>query len=127
VEPNDWRRAQQMMKTNAKKKIIDDNIPLRGVLRCQCQANLTGAASRGKGGRHYFYYKCNHGHLNVSATHAHNQLEQILSIMSLPDYLVDAIREDAQYLLEERLKESSRMLKQARTKLDQVESERYSV
>jgi len=42
-----------------KSKQLDENLPLRGFLECSyCGGKLTGSASRGNGGR-YYYYHCN--------------------------------------------------------------------
>ena len=38
-----------------------DELPLRGYLECkQCGSKITGSASKGNGGK-YFYYHCQHG------------------------------------------------------------------
>jgi site-specific DNA recombinase len=41
------------------KILSDDNLPLRGFLICPiCRRNLTGSASKGSKGVHYYYYHC---------------------------------------------------------------------
>jgi site-specific DNA recombinase len=52
--------AGRRLKTNRNKlKQVDENLPLRGLLLCShCGGNLTGSASKGNGGR-YYYYHCN--------------------------------------------------------------------
>ena len=47
------------MKRPEKEKVtVNDELPLRGVLKCHCGKPLTGAPSRGKMGKYYYYYKC---------------------------------------------------------------------
>jgi site-specific DNA recombinase len=63
---------------------LDDTIPLRAVLKCHCGQPLTGAASRGKSGNYFYYYKCKHSrHLNLSAVKAHDQFLAACDLMSL--------------------------------------------
>ena len=58
--------------------VIDDEIPLRGILKCHCGTPLSGAPSRGKSGKYFYYYKCRHSkHNNISEIKAHQQLLQI--------------------------------------------------
>ncbi|MEO8255448.1 MAG: hypothetical protein ABI554_13790 [Flavobacterium sp.] len=42
-----------MAKPEKVKNIIDDQAPLRGILKCHCSNLLTGAASRGKSGNFF--------------------------------------------------------------------------
>ncbi|WP_090656424.1 zinc ribbon domain-containing protein [Parafilimonas terrae] len=73
--------VQSKMKKPAKTKtIIDDEIPLRGVLKCHCGNPLSGASSRGKSGKYFYYYKCRHSkHNNISAIKAHNQFLELVN------------------------------------------------
>lgn len=89
-----WYEVQTKIKKSKKTKIkIDDNIPLRGILKCHCGKPLTGAASRGKSGRYYYYYKCaSPGHNNISAIEAHQQFPGICKLMSIPERDMQLIR-----------------------------------
>uniref|UniRef100_UPI00227B3964 recombinase family protein n=2 Tax=Flavobacteriaceae TaxID=49546 RepID=UPI00227B3964 len=73
-----WLNVQEKLKKPDKKRtIIDDHIPLRGILKCHCGDPLSGAPSRGRAGTYYYYYKCRHSkHNNISAKKAHEQLSQ---------------------------------------------------
>ena len=45
----------------AKTKVRRDELPLRGYLLCNnCNGTVTGSRSRGRLGKRYFYYHCNH-------------------------------------------------------------------
>jgi len=129
IEPSEWHRAQEMFKIPSQKKIIDDDIPLRGLLRCHCQKPVTGAPSRGKSGKYFLYYKCNQrGHAsNMSAEEAHRKLGEMLELMSLPDYIVEAIQEESATMLKEKMKENSIHLVSAKRRQDQIEKELHSV
>jgi len=74
-----WQNVQQTMNKPEKQKVtVEENLPLRGVLKCFCGKAVTGAPSRGRHGGYFYYYKCNKTrHLNLSAKRAHEQLLQI--------------------------------------------------
>lgn len=67
----DWLAVQAKLKGGTTKQLINDAMPLLGVLKCSCGKVVTGAASSGKYGRKFNYYKC-HGqkNLNLSAIKA---------------------------------------------------------
>jgi DNA invertase Pin-like site-specific DNA recombinase len=49
IDKSSWQMVQGTMKKEDKVKVVvDDEIPLRGVLKCHCGVPLTGAPSRGK-------------------------------------------------------------------------------
>jgi len=78
---------QSKMKNADKVKIVmDDEIPLRGVVKCHCGVSLTGAPSRGNSGNTFIYYKCKHSkHNNISAIKAHEQFLNACNHMSIPE------------------------------------------
>src|SRR6185312_812965 len=82
---------------------IQDELPLRGVLHCHCWKLLTGAPSTNRTGEHDYYYKCQTStHNNLSAKKIHLQLEEALGFMSLPDRIINAIKNRSESLLEEK-------------------------
>jgi site-specific DNA recombinase len=96
-----------MKKLPKDKIVISEDFPLRGVLKCHCAKPLTGAPSRGRAGNYYNYYKCPvAGYNNINANKAHQQLEEALNWMSLPDQMIKDIKEESSNLLEKRLIEN---------------------
>lgn len=79
---------------NRKREILSEEIPLRGVLRCDnCGAKLTGGRSKGRN-QYYNYYRClpkSGCNANYSAELAHSQLEGILQQLSLDPSLANAL------------------------------------
>lgn len=47
-----------MKKADKVKVVVDDKIPLRGVVKCHCSTLLTGAPPRDESGKCFYYYKC---------------------------------------------------------------------
>lgn len=129
IDMHTWQQVQRKIKGPVKSKVqLDDQFPLRGVLKCHCSQPLTGAPSRGKSGKYYNYYKCNKpGHNNFSTTRAHDQLQEILTLLSLPDYLVADINEESQVELQEQMKENKLLLQQAQRDLEQQEKQLLSL
>ncbi len=90
---------------------ISDFLPLRGLLNCHCGKPVTGAASRGKSGAYFDYYKCKiSGHNNISAKKAHQKLDEMLGYLSLPGYIIDAVKEKSEELLQDQLRENKQRL-----------------
>lgn len=86
--------------------IINDDVPLRGVLHCECGKLLTAGKSKGKT-KYYWYYKClSHLDINLSAVKIHNQLGELLMELSLTSEQIDKIKKD----VETRIKESVKAL-----------------
>lgn len=92
--------------------IIDDALPLRGILKCHCGNVVTGAPSRGKSGQYFYYYKCRFSkHNNISAKKAHEQFDKALELMSLSAAKVKTIRADAMGEIEKELKKTEKYLR----------------
>lgn len=128
IDATTWYQVQEKLKEKFYRKTVTDDLPLRGLLKCHCKVPLTGAASTGKSGKKFLYYKCNRPkHNNVSATLAHDQIQQILQLLSLPDYLIDAIREESTTLLEKRIEDNKGKLISSRQQLQHVEKQMLSV
>ena len=94
IDKTTWQMVQSKMKKEEKVKVtVDDDIPLRGVLKCHCGAPLTGAPSRGKSGKYFYYYKCKHSkHNNISAIKAHEQFLNACDLMSISETNIKGIR-----------------------------------
>ncbi len=124
-----WEQVQRKLKKPEKEKVVvSDEMPLRGVLKCSCGKPLTGAPSRGKLGRYYYYYKCNKTtHLNLSAIKAHDQLRQVFGLMSMPDKAIKVIRNSADRIFENKIVEDKRLLEDKKRELASEEAKLFSI
>ena len=110
-------------KIKAKPKTKSDFLPLRGFLVCpDCGKNLTGSASKGNGGR-YFYYHCQPGcSQRVKADVVHNSFSEWLDSFSFKPEVAElylAIIEDTfKHDEEGRIKE----IKRLKCTIDQISS-----
>lgn len=124
-----WQLIQsKMVKPDKKRAVIDDEIPLRGLLKCHCGHPLTGAASRGRHGGYYYYYKCKFPHHNnFNANKAHTQLLEICELMSLSDRQVNAIRNTAKDSIEKELSANKQLIKEKKTQLENFQEKLLAV
>ena len=124
-----WEQVQRKLKKPEKEKVVvSDEMPLRGVLRCYCGKLLTGAPSRGKLGKYYYYYKCNKTtHLNLSAIKAHDQLRQVFGLRSLPDKSIRIIRKNADLIFENKMAEDKKLLAAKKRELEVEEAKLFSI
>jgi site-specific DNA recombinase len=124
-----WQNVQRKMKKPEKGKVIvEEELPLRGVLKCHCGKALTGAPSRGRHGGYYYYYKCNKTtHLNLSAKKAHEQLLQIFDLMSLPSLIIKAIKDDSEAAINLRIKNDKSLLADKQRELAQEDAKLLSI
>lgn len=124
-----WQQVQDKMRKPAKERVaLNDAMPLRGVLRCHCGKLLTAAPSRSRNGSYYVYYKCNHSkHNNFSAVKAHNQLDETLKLLSIPERLIGPIRQRCEQLMEEEMKVAKMRNIQQKHKLAETVAKLHSV
>lgn len=124
-----WEMAQIKLKKPLKEKVVvADELPLRGVLRCHCGIHLTGAPSRGKLGKYYYYYKCREsGHMNLSAKIAHEKMEEIQQLMSLPSDVLRDIREKSDEQFEQKIISDKVLLTAKRRELADEENKLESI
>lgn len=118
VTEEEWWQVQAIF--DNKKKLqrtkLSDDFPFRGVLKCFCHRNYTGAFSTGNGGR-IGYYKCNtHPKINLNAKRLHKQFDELLEEMSLPahhiQYLQQAVLGNIEANLQERSSSSEKIRQQ---------------
>ena|ERR1035437_3844548 len=123
-----WNQVQKKFSPQKKGISQSDAIPLRGVLHCHCGKLLTGAPSINKLGNPYYYYKCHTAqHNNISAIKSHAQLEKIFYHISLPDFMVEEIKETSAKELSLVTKDNKKQLLRVRTELLQCEEDLHSI
>ncbi len=97
-------------------------------MKCHCGNVLTGAPSRGKSGKYFYYYKCRcPKHNNISAIKAHNQLLEIFRLMSLSDKMVTDIKKGCSIVMEKELKDKKERLESKKVELLDVEEKLYTL
>jgi len=129
IDRSVWQLVQcKMKKPENPRKVLDENLPLRGVLRCHCGNLLSGAPSLGRHGGWYYYYKCNgRGHNNISAKKAHEQFLDACELMSLTANEVKVLKEKTVEGIERHHAEGQRMLKEKKAQLDNLQEKLFAV
>ncbi|MDX6187840.1 recombinase family protein [Flavobacterium sp. Fl-318] len=129
IDTSTWQMVQNKIKKPEKTRtVIDEELPLRGILKCHCSNPLTGAPSRGKSGKYFYYYKCqNSKHNNISVIKAHNQFLEICELMSLPKQKLLEIRSSCNNALEDDLKFKERKLAEKKQLLEDTKEKMFSL
>jgi len=129
IDITTWQMVQNKMKKPEKTRtVIDDEIPLRGILKCHCGNPLTGAPSRGKSGKYFYYYKCKSSkHNNISAIKAHDQFLGACELMSLPQQRIREIREGSSIALEQDMKANKQKVIEKRHLLEDTQAKMFSL
>ncbi|MEQ1888341.1 MAG: recombinase family protein [Alphaproteobacteria bacterium] len=86
-------------------KVLDERLPLRGAITCQCGNTFTGAMSRGRHGKKWGYYICNGCRLSLSALKAHADAEKVFTAFSLTSDATQRLMEKIKSRTAAKLKE----------------------
>ncbi|WP_353098096.1 recombinase family protein [Empedobacter brevis] len=129
IDKTSWMMVQEKFKNPTKQRVvIDDELPLRGILKCHCGTPLSGAPSRGKSGKYFYYYKCRHSrHNNISAIKAHHQLLQICELMSLSSVQLNKIKSETNKSLEIELSNNRKKVVEKQNQLLAFQEKLFSV
>lgn len=125
IDPITWHDVKNKLRGEPKVKVsVVDQLPLKGALHCHCGRLLTGAPSRSKSGRYYYYYKCqvSSKHNNINANKIHQQLDEILQLISIPKSLVEQVIAATKEKFNIRSKENRLKLDKAKVDLSKVQS-----
>lgn len=114
--------------TSPKPRTMDLNMPLRGVIICDsCSHQMTGGRSRGRHGGYFYYYRCLkcEGY-NFSVKKTHDELETILSGISLNqeqiDLFISEVDKEMKAVINENRWESDKLEKELRPLEAQLQS-----
>ncbi len=118
ITEHDWRAVQHLLGNIKQRVVLNDEVPLRGLLKCHCGKMLTGAKSRSKSGRYYWYYKCNnHTETNLSATKLHAQFDEVLYHLNLRDIHIEYLTEMATQEMEQQLQQREKNIEDFKREL----------
>lgn len=129
IDKTTWRLVQEKIKRpETTRTTIDEHIPLRGVLKCHCGNPLSGAPSRGKSGKYFYYYKCKHSkHNNISAVKSHNQFLSVCELMSLSSEKVKRIRTESKASVDKEMETNRKKASDKKLELQAAEEKLYSL
>jgi site-specific DNA recombinase len=129
VDQSTWYRAQEMLEPRTiRRTVMNEEVPLRSVLKCFCGRCMTAGNSKGKR-KHYWYYRCDsHTGMNYNATKLHTQLEEVITNLSLPDSHIEYLRDKVVEKLQSNFKDQEHLVADKKrelhglySKLDNVE------
>jgi DNA invertase Pin-like site-specific DNA recombinase len=101
-----WEVQERIGNVKSNRNIANEQVPLKGVLKCQCGKGFTAGNSRGKSGKYYWYYLCHsHRETNHPAKRLHDQFDEILKTLSLREPQIAGLQEIAEAEMHEQLKD----------------------
>lgn len=118
IDSATWYRAQDVLNPRTvTRTVMNEEVPLRSVLKCFCGRCMTAGNSKGKN-RYYWYYRCdNHTGINLNADKLHQQLENVVGELSLPAYQVDYLQQRIEEKLKLQLKDQDLMIQEKKKEL----------
>ncbi len=101
IEEHQWWEVQRRLGNAPRPRTVsNEEVPMRGELKCFCHKPFTAGNSRGKSGRYYWYYKCSdHPKKNYSATKLHEQFDAVLNHLSLSELYINYLKEKSRELM----------------------------
>lgn len=111
IEESTWRTVQSILHAKHQPKLIlNEEVPLRGVLKCTCGKPVTAGNSKGKK-NYYWYYKCSeHTDINLSANKLHLQLMEVLKHFSYAPAQIEYLYAVAEQKMSEKMEEGKKRL-----------------
>jgi site-specific DNA recombinase len=89
--------AKQKLSGTVKKTHSNEDVPLKGVIKCCCGHKMTAGNSKGRNGTYYWYYicwnkECKYFKKHNSAVKVEKQLAEILDVLSFPEERIEWYR-----------------------------------
>jgi site-specific DNA recombinase len=121
VDPATWYKAQDILNPKTfTRTVLNEEVPMRGVLQCFCHLPLTAGNSKGRK-QYYWYYKCNqHTKINLSASKLHDQMEEVMKELSLPATYIDYLKEQVTQQLQQQQQDAHLLIQEKRRELLEI-------
>lgn len=108
-EADYWQAVSRLNEKKVTKQKNED-VPLRGVVRCpHCGNYMTAGNSKGRK-KYYWYYLCNTERKNIPASLLHSQLNEILDLLSFSEENIEWFHEKINEEINDRLNERAELI-----------------
>lgn len=119
IQEHEWWRVQRRLGNVRQKVVLNEDVPLRGILKCHCHKYLTAGNSKSHTGKFYWYYKCNaHPKINLSASKIHLQFDEVLHHLSLSDLHINYLHQEAEEEMKLQLKDRDQKIADLKKELN---------
>lgn len=123
-----YYEAQKLLRgEKGPRTILNEQVPLRGVLRCQCGKELTGGRSKGRNDWYWYYFCVNHRDNNYNAKKVHQKFDEVLKLMNLPAKSVAYLKESFERQFHEELKKKGQKLEQVQSGIKDIRKQMESL
>jgi site-specific DNA recombinase len=121
IDRNLWWRVQSMLNPVQAPRIeYNEEVPLRGALRCHCGRCFTAGNSKGKL-KYYWYYICEaHRQTNLSAIKLHSQFDELLDQLNFTDAQVQYLQKQMVDGIQQRLQVQHEKIRTRQKELNQT-------
>jgi site-specific DNA recombinase len=92
ISEQDFWMAQEKFSGKKRSTHANEEVFLRGALKCWCGRKVTAGKSRNRFGKGYWYYLCSEHRENMSAKVLHEKFQDLLKELSLPEKDIDWLR-----------------------------------
>lgn len=131
ISESDYWQAQYKLSGKRFTRQTNEEVPLRGIIKCQvCGNPLTAGKSKGRRS-YYWYYVCHKDKQNLSATKLHEQFYEILDYLSFEEQRIkwysDKLGEEIARMISQRgeiLAKTQKVLRQTNEQIQATE-EKY--
>src|SRR4030095_16628175 len=101
--------------------VYNEDFPLRGYIKHDCGKTLTAAFAQGKKMK-VGYYRCMHDNKNINADRMHEQMDNLLKELSLPQFYVEYLSLAVLKSLSDSFSSNKKSIEQKRKQLTQLDS-----
>lgn len=109
VSEYDYWQAHARLNGRTVSRQNNDDVPLRGIISHSCGSIMTAGRSRGKSGKHYWYYVCHQCKVNISANKAHQLFGEILDHFSWSQEKIEVFTSELTEAIRSHLDDQSQM------------------
>ncbi|HRI21779.1 MAG TPA: recombinase family protein [Panacibacter sp.] len=92
ISEQDYWYVQERLNGKINSTQNNEEVPLRGVLKCFCGNLVTAGNSRSKSGKYYWYYLCKEHKNNLPAKKLHDQFNGILETLTIDPETLEELR-----------------------------------
>lgn len=121
ISEQDFWAVQEKLSGKSIKRHNNEDVPLRGVLKCWCGRTATAGNSKSKSGKYYWYYLCPIHRKNMSAVKLHDQLNKILATISFTEEEMQQMKSRMAYNIGKELQEKGKQLHQIKKDIENVQ------
>jgi site-specific DNA recombinase len=129
VSEDIWWKTQALLNASKRRQVkvkYNEDVPLRGALKCHCGRTLTAGNSKGKKS-YVWYYRCHAHNENLNAKKLHNKFDALLRELNFSAVHIKYLEEKVLEKIKNSLADQDRLINQKQNELRSVLQKRESI